>query len=163
MILREMIGQDADPVRRLLVTAFGGEDEADLVAALARDGDLVFAAVAQDDAALVGYIAFSRLVVETGDGPFAAVALAPLAVAPERQRQGIGAALTGFAHEQLRARGEALSVVLGEPDYYRRLGYSTERAAAFDSPYPAEYLMALAFAAAPHRGRLVYPRAFAGL
>jgi putative acetyltransferase len=163
MIIVAMTAADGEPVRGLLQAAFGGEAEAGLVEALALDGDLVLAAVAREGAVPVGFIAFSRLVVESEDGPFAAVALAPLAVAPERQRRGIGAALIGFAHEDLKSRGEALSVVLGETRYYSRFGYSTGRAAGFGSPYPPDHLMALAFAAAPLRGRLVYPRAFAGL
>lgn len=163
MILREMTADDCEPVRGLLQAAFGGGAEADLVEALRRDRDLVFAATAQDGPAPVGFIAFSRLVVETADRPIPAVALAPIAVVAERQRQGIGAMLIGFAHEQLKGRGEALSVVLGDPHYYRRFGYATERANGFDSPYPPDNLMALAFAAAPREGRLVYAPAFAGL
>jgi putative acetyltransferase len=163
MTVREARAEDAPAICELLEAAFGGTAEAELVTALARDGDLVLTAVAQDGPALAGYIAFSRLTVTTENGDFPAVALAPLAVAPSRQRQGTGAALVEHAHGCLRDWGEALSVVLGEPGYYRRFGYSIERASGLASPYPADHLMALAFAAAPSRGRLNYPRAFAGL
>jgi putative acetyltransferase len=163
MIVRGARAEDGFAISELLEAAFGGTAEAGLVAALARNGDLVLAAVAEDGPTLIGYIAFSRLMVTSEDGDFRAVALAPLAVAPSRQRQGIGAALVEYAHGRLRRAGEALSVVLGEPGYYRRFGYSTERAAGFASPYPTDHLMALTFAAAPSRGRLIYPRAFAGL
>ena len=163
MIVRPVQAGDGPAVRALLKAAFGGPAEADLVEALVRDGDLVLATLAEEGDALVGYVAFSRLIVATGDARFPAFALAPLAVAPGRQRQGIGARLVEHAHQRLREAGEALSVVLGEPDYYRRFGYTTERAAELESPYPPQYLSALPFADAPRRGRLIYPRAFAGL
>jgi len=163
MVIAEMTPDDSAPVRALLQVAFGGAAEAELVEVLVREANIVFAAIARDGPEPAGFIAFSRLMLEAAGGPFSAVALAPLAVAPERRRQGIGAALVGFAHEQLKARGEALSVVLGEPRYYRRFGYSTERAARFESPYRAECLLALAFTDAPRQGRLVYPPAFAAL
>lgn len=49
--------------------------------------------------------------------------LAPLCVAPEAQRQGIGGALVQRAHEVARQKGLALSLLCGHPDYYPRFGY----------------------------------------
>ena len=58
------------------------------------------------------------------------------------------------------AQGESLSVVLGDPAYYRRFGYDHDRAAGFESRWQGEALQAVAFDDAPQTGRLVWPRAF---
>lgn len=144
-------------------SAFGRSDEADLVEALVADGDAVLELLAERGDVMLGHVLFSRLrVVGDAGASFAAVALAPLAVAPDAQRRGIGASLVEDAHGRLVAGGETLSVVLGEPGYYGRFGYSHGRASGFDSDYQCEALQALAWAEAPSTGRLAYPRAFGG-
>ncbi len=155
--------QDAQPIRDLLQACFPGFAEADLVEKLRRDGDLVLSLVAEDEGVVIGYIAFSRLLVETEDGRIPAVALAPLAVYTEYQSQGVATRLVREGHACVAAIGEKLSVVLGEPHYYGRFGYSPHRASAFTSEYQSPYLMAISFGAAPWEGRLVYPAAFDAL
>jgi putative acetyltransferase len=154
---------DASQIRDLLEACFPGYGEADLVDALRRDGDLVLALVAEDQGVVIGHIAFSRLTVEGEEGGFSGVALAPLAVYPEYQQQGVATRLVREGHACLAAMGEKLSVVVGDPVYYGRFGYSHRRAVYFASDYQSPYLMALSFGSAPWEGRLVYPRAFAAL
>ena len=155
--------EDFAEVGELLDTAFGGNAESRLVEGLRADSDVVLELVATHEGSLFGYILFSRLKVETADGDFAAVALAPLATLPARQRTGVGRALIENAHHLLREAGEKLSVVLGEPAYYGRFGYEHARAAGFDSDYQCDALQALAWGEAPAGGRLAYARTFAGL
>lgn len=157
-------GTDRSAIRAIEKAAFGRPDEADLVEALVENGDDALELVATLDGVLVGHLLFSTLLVETPHRSFPAVALAPLAVHPDFQRQGIGRALIEEAHRRLRAAGEGLSVVLGDPGYYGRFGYAHERAAGFDSDYQGEALQALAWSReAPSAGRLVYAPAFSGL
>ena len=92
-----------------------------------------------------------------------AVALAPLATRASERRRGIAARLVEEAHRRLTSAGERLSVVLGDPAYYGRFGYSRERAAGFQSAYQCEALQALAWGDAPISGHLVYARAFGEL
>jgi putative acetyltransferase len=158
--LREEAPADAVQIRTLLEASFPGTGEALLVDRLRSDGDLILSLAAEDAGVVVGYIAFSRLAVEGGEAPFPAVALAPLAVYPEYQKQGVATRLIQEAHACLAFLGETLSVVLGEPAYYGRFGYSNRRVARFESEYQSPYLMALSFGAAPWEGRLVYPAAF---
>jgi putative acetyltransferase len=162
LVIRPAEPDDYAAIAALLEAAFGGAAEGRLVEALRADGDVVLELVATHEGAVVGHILFSRLKVVAPDGT-GAVALAPLAVLPARQRTGIGRALIENAHHLLEAGGENLSVVLGEPAYYGRFGYDHGRAAAFDCAYQGEALQALAWGEAPSRGRLVYPSAFAGL
>jgi putative acetyltransferase len=156
--------RDAGQIRDLLETSFPGFGEALLVDRLRSDGDIDLALVAEDQGVVVGYIAFSRLMIETeGEEPFRAAALAPLAVYPEYQQQGVATRLVREGHACLAAMGITLSVVVGEPSYYGRFGYTNRRAALFESDYQSAFLMALSFGAAPWEGRLVYPKAFAML
>jgi putative acetyltransferase len=49
--------------------------------------------------------------------------LAPMAVVPGRQREGIGSRLVREGIERLRARRCPFVVVLGHPEYYPRFGF----------------------------------------
>lgn len=163
LVIRPAGPDDFTSIRELLDAAFGGDGESRLVAGLRNDGDVVLELVATHEGAVVGHVLFSRLTVEGDNGAFDAVALAPLATTPARQRSGIGRALVENAHHLLETAGEKLSIVLGEPAYYGQFGYAHERAQAFDSDYQCDALQALAWCEAPRRGRLVYAAAFAGL
>ena len=160
MIVRPETSADRAAIRAVVTAAFGREAEADLVDSLRTEGDLVLSLVAEEDQAVVGHIAFSRLLVESDAPAFPAVALAPLVVAPIAQRQGVGARLVACGHEYLAAASETLSVVLGEPRYYTRFGYRRDLAAAFRSPYQCDALLAIAFGGAPRDGWLRYAAAF---
>ena len=122
--------------------------------------------VAEREGELVGHVLLSRMRV-SGDGRAVARsgwgrwACCPAFRAAASARSLIEAAL-GIA----RATGEELVFVLGEPDYYRRFGFSAEAAAPFASPYAGPYFMALALQpgfAAPAAGEAAYARAFSDL
>lgn len=162
LVIREARPEDGAGIHALGEAAFGNAAEALLVGAL-RGDDAVLELVATQEGQLVGHVFFSRLFIEGEGGSYAAVALAPISVAPERQRSGIGSALIDNAHGLLQARGEVLSIVLGDTAYYGRFGYTAERAAGFASDYAGPYLQALAWGEAPTDGRLRYAPAFAGL
>ena len=163
LVIREAEAKDHEAIAMLVEAAFGQRDEAGLVDKLRHDGDVVLELVATNEGELVGHIVFSRLVVEEGASRFDAVALAPVAVVPDRQGSGIGKSLIENGHHILEERGERLSIVLGDPAYYGRFGYARDRASGFDSDYQCEALQALAWGEAPATGRLSYPAAFAGL
>ena len=143
--------------------AFGQRDEARLVELLVESADTVLELVALHEGRIVGHVLFSRLLVVNGDERFPGVSLAPLSVEPSFQGQGIGSMLVEAAHRALREAGEQLSVVVGDPGYYGRFGYTHARASGFDSDYQGEAMQALAWGEAPSRGRLVYAPAFAAL
>lgn len=58
--------------------------------------------------------------VDTSAGPVLAVALEPMAVLPEHQRQGIGGTLIRRGLDTLRDSGERIVIVVGHPSYYPR-------------------------------------------
>lgn len=122
--------------------AFRQDEEARLVDALREGGYTRLSLVAEDGGRLIGHVLFSDLPIETQQGTVPALALAPLAVLPARQRQGVGSLL---AREGLRAcaeQGHRIVVVLGHPGYYPRFGFSAALARPLRSPFTGEHWMA---------------------
>lgn len=110
---------DADAIHAVLSAAFGRPDEADLVRALRADPAWALGLVAEDAGTVTGHIAFTGVRVD--DAP--ALALAPLAVRPEYQGQGIGSALARAGLDWARSTGAPAVIVLGDPAYYGRFGF----------------------------------------
>ena len=160
--IRQERPDDAPRVRALLVAAFAGPAEADLVDKLRAGGDLVLALVAELPGVAAGYVAFPRLTLDLGARSVPVIGLAPVGVAPDRQRQGIGSALIRAGLARLTDRGERLVFVLGEPAYYGRFGFTVDP--EFASPYAGPYFQTLKLAPdAPASGAVSYPKPFAEL
>jgi putative acetyltransferase len=113
--------EDADGVRRLLAAAFGGEAEARLVTALRPTHAWLseFSVVAEESGQVVAFALLSRIMI----GGEAGLALGPVAVAPQRRRQGLGTAVITDALRRATEARERLVLVLGDPEYYRRFGF----------------------------------------
>ena len=124
MIVRAESGGDAAGIRRVNELAFGSRLEADLVERLRLSCPEALSLVADDQGTLVGHILFTPVIVESGDRHVAGMGLAPMAVAPDRQRQGIGSMLVGMGIERLRERRCPFVVVVGHPGYYPRFGFA---------------------------------------
>ena len=139
MKVRTTATADHSAIREILLAAFPNADEANLVEQLRADGAAAIELVADDGGNIVGHTLFSPV-----EAPFRALSLAPVAVAPDRQGEGIGSALIEAGHELAREHGWQAIFVLGEPQYYRRFGYDPALAAGFASPYAGDYFMALA-------------------
>lgn len=86
------------------------------------------ALVATFDERVVGCIASTRARIVGQDGAETPVAvLGPIAVDPELQRRGIGAALLRASIDAARAAGERGIFLYGSPDYYPRFGFEDAR------------------------------------
>ena len=72
---------------------------------------------------VVGHVLVSLVTVTTEQGEVCLLGLAPLAVLPEQQGQGVGTMLVEVCLERLRRSGYAGVVVLGHPGYYPRFGF----------------------------------------
>ena len=120
--LRAERPEDLAGIRAVLSASFATPAERTLVDALrgteAWEPDLSIVAV--DAGEVVGYALLSRLILATAYRDLPALALGPVAVLPEMQRAGIGAAVV---REALSRRGDRLVVVLGDPAYYGRFGF----------------------------------------
>jgi putative acetyltransferase len=145
----------------------GRQAEPDLVDAIRLSDDFIpeLSLVAELDGRVVGHILFSRIQIETKTGLLPVISLAPLAVLPAFQNQGIGSALVRHGLDECRRLGHAIVIVLGHPDYYPRFDFSAGLAQALECPYgdvgPAWMALELLPGALDGvHGRVVYPSAF---
>lgn len=153
MIIRPERADDEASIRRVNEAAFGRPDEAVLVDGLRGSGAVICSLVAEEGGEIVGHILFSVAALTSHSQPAAhpgnppgsnsvgqaeshsaghipgqppgrpLAALGPMAVAPDRQRQGIGGQLITAGLEFCRAAGYDLCIVLGHAEYYPRFGF----------------------------------------
>ena len=118
-------------------SAFGGEEEAELVRDLLDDPSAVpaLSLLAREAEKPVGHILFTgaRLV---GRDDIPVAILAPLAVTPDAQRAGVGGRLIEDGIARLESAGVSLVFVLGHPDYYPRHGFVPALPLGLAAPYP---------------------------
>jgi putative acetyltransferase len=132
-VRRERPGDEAS-VRAVNLGAFPTAMEADLVDALRSGAAGYLGFVACDGDAVVGHVAFTPVTV--AGAPARAMALAPLAVLPARQGEGIGSMLTRTGLDHLRAAGCALVVLVGHASYYPRFGFAPASRHGLACPWP---------------------------
>src|SRR5262245_56206133 len=122
MIVRPEQPKDHALIHAVNTAAFDTPAEADLVDALRQQAQPIISLVAEDQGELTGHILFSPVSL-SGHPDLNLMGLAPMAVVPARQRQGIGSALVRTGLDQCRQLGFGAVVVLGHPAYYPRFGF----------------------------------------
>lgn len=153
MLLRAETPADYEAIRQVNRAAFGKDAEGRLVDELRDGGDARLSLVAEDNGQIVGHILFSELPIRTSGGIVNALALAPMAVIPGRQRQGVGSALVREGLRLCQEQGHRIVVVLGHVEYYPRFGFSPKRAESLAcSFYSGPALMALELVAGALHG-----------
>jgi putative acetyltransferase len=143
------------------------ESEPGLVIAIRNSENFIpeLSLVAEANGKIVGHILFSRIHIETEDGQVPALALAPMAVLPEYQKQAIGSELVRRGLAEAKRLGHAIVIVLGHTAYYPRFGFSAALAKSLECPYGdcGEAWMALELipgALDGLQGKVVYSPAF---
>ena len=138
MQIREAVETDLDNVLLVERLAFGHDKEAGLVKDLLGDPSAqpILSLLAFDGDRAVGHILFTSVRLENaGDGGSMAI-LAPLAIVPDAQKQGIGGKLIERGLQLLSEAGVHVVFVLGHPDYYPRHGFRPAGTLGFEAPYP---------------------------
>ena len=131
-MIRHARPADHAAIDAVVAAAFGRADEAALVRRLRADEDAMFELVADESGEILGHILFSRL---WADRLELYAALAPLAVRPDRQAQSLGGQLVRAGLETAREFGCHGVLVLGDPAYYGRFGFSADAARDVSAPY----------------------------
>ena len=103
--------------------AFGRVSEAKLVDTLRLACTDHLSLVADDNGSIIGHLMFTPVVVTDGKQKTEGMGLAPMAVLPSRQRQGIGTQLVDSGLQILKEKGCPFVIVLGHPEYYPRFGF----------------------------------------
>jgi putative acetyltransferase len=135
---------DVPAIDHVLRSAFPTDQEARLVNRLRKHQRLRLSLVAGTDGLIAGHIAFSEVSIAASVASSTGVGLAPLAIPPELQRQGLGVQLVGEGLCACERLGAGFVVVLGAPEYYHRFGFRNADLFGLENEYGAgEAFMAL--------------------
>lgn len=137
--IEETKGEDIKRIYALQEQAFGYEKEAVLTSELLGDKTAMpcISLLAYHEDEPVGHILFTRVYIEDRNNTPLAHILAPLAVKPAFQKQGVGGMLISAGIEKLKQMGSELVFVLGHMDYYPRYGFIPDAEnLGFSAPYP---------------------------
>ena len=137
MIIHKAGETDLEDVLVVERAAFGSDEEAALVRDLMDDNSAcpIVSLLAFKEDRPVGHILFTRAHLEPV-APLSIYILAPLAVIPEFQNQGIGGALIEKGVQILSEADVDLVFVLGHPAYYPRFGFKPAGVLGFAATYP---------------------------
>lgn len=133
MNIRHERPQDIEIIHAVEAAAFGRDVEADLVNRLRENEGITLSLVAEQDDQIVGHILFSPMTIDGVQDTV--LALGPVGVLPDYQKQGIGAALIREGLRQAAEMGYTLVFLVGHPTYYPRLGFRQAVPLGFDSVY----------------------------
>lgn len=169
MLIRTETSADYDGVYQVNVKAFGDrEDEAKLVDKIRSSEGYIkeLSIVAEQVSKIQGHILLSKAIVEDGENTHNVIALAPLAVMPKLQKQGIGKALIHEGLERCRELGYTLVFLIGHPEYYPKFGFQPAGQHGFELKQfevPADVFMVCELQGGELqkiKGELKYPESF---
>jgi putative acetyltransferase len=127
---------DFDEIERVVRAAFGdsSDEVVDIVNSIRASEHYVpdLSLIATDGDHIVGHVMLSYALL----GKRRVLILSPLAVQPDRQREGIGQALSREALTRADRMNEPLVLVLGIPAYYPKLGFESARALGIEPANP---------------------------
>ena len=136
--IRGALETDLNDVLLIERLAFGYDKEAMLVRDLLHDPSAkpVLSLLAFKKDRAVGHILFTTARLFDTKDTASIVILAPLAIVPDAQKQGIGGRLIEQGLALLSKSGVDLVFVLGHPEYYPRYGFKPAGNLGFEAPYP---------------------------
>jgi len=134
---------DLASIQKVIEIAFSDEENKvimNLAADLSKEttSPSIKSLVAEVDNHVIGYVSCSPIFLKSGSG-FSGYILAPLAVSPEHQKQGVGSNLINSGIDLLTKEGADALLVYGDPSYYERFGFKEEVGRSFVPPYPLQY------------------------
>lgn len=121
--IRVELPGDIEAVREVNEKAFGEPQEAEIVDALRTTCKELLSLVAVHNNRVIGHILFSPVTLVGPSYELTGMGLAPMAVHPRFQRNGIGSLLVRQGLRQLRDQGCPFVIVLGQPEYFPRFGF----------------------------------------
>ncbi len=146
--------------------AFGQENESQLIEKIRKGSNFVpeLSLIAEIDNKIVGHILFSRIKI-VGGSVFESLALAPMAVIPEFQKQGIGGKLIKKGIEKAKELGFDSIIVLGHKEYYPKFGFQRASKWSIECPFevPDEAFRAIELTEKAFEGKagtVQYPEEF---
>jgi putative acetyltransferase len=137
LIIRETTPQDLQDILYVEYEAFKRDIEPKITKDMLSDPSAqpLLSLLAYIENQPVGHILFTRATL-TNNPTIQVSFLAPLAVIPKYQKQGIGGALIKEGLARLAKSGVDLVFVVGHPTYYPRYGFAPAAKLGFESTYP---------------------------
>ncbi len=162
MTIRKEQADDAGRIREMTELAFrtcphACGREQDIVDDLRRAGALSLSLVAVDAGEVVGHVALSPVTIPDARGAW--FGLGPISVLPRLQRTGIGGALMKAALAWLRDEEAAGCVLVGDPQYYVRFGFTSDPSLTVPG-IPPEVTLAIRLRPGEDRGLIRFHPAF---
>jgi len=130
IIIRTEINSDFTQVHEVNFVAFGNrEDEAELVRRIRSTSNFVpqLSIVAEVNEEIVGHLLLSKAEVVEGNNLHEVIVLAPVAVRPGYQKQGIGTKLINEGLKRCKELGFYIVLLIGHPSYYPKFGFKPAR------------------------------------
>ncbi len=160
--------EDYDQIREVNIIAFDNRDnEAKLVESIRQSEFFIpeLSLVAVKGNEIIGHILFSQIAVETKSGNVPTIGLAPMAVKPSYQNNGVGSKLVSEGIARCKSLGYKHVIVLGHPNFYPRFGFIPSKSFGIFSPFPVpeEVFMVLELEEGTLKdlkGTVKYPPAF---
>lgn len=144
--IRQEKPEDSDAIHRINLAAFDNGPEAVLVDRLRNTCEEYVAFVAVENGDVVGHILFTPVTIDSSAS--VGMGLAPMAVFPSHQRNGIGSRLARHGLEFLRKTSYPFVIVLGHAEYYPRFGFEVASKYKLHSQWdgvPDEAFMVIVF------------------
>lgn len=152
MIIRRETNKDYKEVEKVIEESFKSaeftdNDEHNLVKRLRSSDEFIkeLSLIAEIDNKIIGHILLSKALIKDVNKDIETLALAPLAVLPEYQSNGIGKKLINEAIEKAKSLGYKSIVVLGHENYYPKFGFKKASNYGIKAPFdvPDEAYMVL--------------------
>lgn len=162
MIIRNEKKSDFEVISEVTKAAFenhpySNQTEQFIISELRAAGALTISLVAEIGGKVVGHVAFSPVTISDGSNGW--YGIGPVSVLPGCQKRGIGKSLIQEGLSLLRASGAKGCVLVGDPRYYERFGFTNHPELVLDD-VPQENFLALQFDENEARGVVVFHRAF---
>ncbi len=166
MKIRREQKSDYKKVYEITKQAFQQENESKLIEKIRVGEGFVpeLSLVAELDGEIVGHILFSKIKI-IGEDEYESLALAPMAVVPKLQKQGIGSELVNTGLEIAKKLGFESVIVVGHEDYYPIFGFEKASKWGIKCPFevPDEAFMAIELVENSLKGRggtVQFPKEF---
>ena len=125
-MIRETQESDLEEIFNLIHSSFSNKAESDLVKQLISDGDVLINLVVESSDTIIGNVIVSQITMEPDIGLFCG-GVAPLSVLPDQQSSGVGSRLMEEAINESRKLGIDALFLLGDPNYYKRFGFTVPK------------------------------------
>jgi len=170
IVIRSERKEDFDAIHEVNRLAFGQEDEAFLVQRIWNSSQFIpeLSLVASKEGQIVGHILFSLIDIEGQHGNRSVLSLAPMAVHPDFQNQGIGSKLVREGLKKCQQLGYEIVIVIGHPNYYPRFGFAPARQKGLEASFPVPDEAFMVLELVPNsltglKGTVKYPPEFDGM